>query len=90
MSNGPPDSKPSCEWLRQISEAQRETTVEIGGQSYRRLRYGSERPDCARRCHDCAVELGQLHVFGCLIERCPRCGDQRFGCGCEADEGARQ
>jgi len=33
-------------------------------------------------CHDCNVEEGQLHVFGCDMERCPFCGKQLISCGC--------
>ncbi|MHB8280647.1 MAG: hypothetical protein ACYDIA_23835 [Candidatus Humimicrobiaceae bacterium] len=39
-----------------------------------------------RPCHDCYVNYGQIHVSGCDIEQCPRCGGQRLGCGCKLDE----
>lgn len=34
-------------------------------------------------CHDCACIRGQYHCSGCDMEICPRCGDQRIGCGCK-------
>lgn len=37
-------------------------------------------------CHDCGVEEGQLHVYGCDMERCPFCGRQLIGCGCCYDK----
>jgi hypothetical protein len=34
-------------------------------------------------CHDCGAREGELHQFGCDMERCPFCGGQLIGCGCE-------
>ena len=36
-----------------------------------------------RICHDCGVEEGQLHDFGCENERCPFCGNQLISCSCK-------
>jgi hypothetical protein len=33
-------------------------------------------------CHDCGVELGQIHHYGCDMERCPICKGQLFICPC--------
>jgi len=31
-------------------------------------------------CHDCDVKVGELHVLGCDMERCPICGNQLITC----------
>ena len=35
-------------------------------------------------CGDCAIvnKKGNIHHFGCDIERCPRCKGQLLSCGC--------
>ena len=37
-----------------------------------------------KRCHDCNIlnKKGNLHHFGCDIERCPKCKGQLISCGC--------
>jgi len=33
-------------------------------------------------CHDCGATEGQIHQFGCDMERCPFCGGQLITCDC--------
>lgn len=40
--------------------------------------------DVNDRCHDCSIKntLGNVHHFGCDIERCPKCSKQLISCDC--------
>lgn len=40
--------------------------------------------DCNERCHDCGIVNGHgnVHHFGCDMERCPICKGQLISCGC--------
>ena len=37
-------------------------------------------------CHDCGVIVGELHLEGCDVETCPRCGNQSLGCPCRTND----
>lgn len=68
-------------WKKRIAEAQKISTYLIGRHRYDRIPHeGYE----GEGCGDCAVKPDQLHVPGCDIEQCPKCGGQAIGCECPA------
>jgi hypothetical protein len=88
------------QYLDDYFQAQAEKTVELKGKRYRRIRYGNEirywkehAPKkvnwdeiFGRPCHDCFIVRGELHLDGCDMEACPRCGGQYLACECRIDD----
>lgn len=52
----------------------------IDGKDYNRNRYDDD-----ERCHDCGILNGNIHHFGCDMERCPKCYDQFAFCDCDKE-----
>lgn len=71
-------------WPKEIIRAQSVREYSIDGQQYHRVAYGKE-VGCSHDgpCHDCAVNLGQLHAPGCDVEQCPKCSGQALSCPCD-------
>lgn len=71
------------QYLDDYYESQKIKTIVIRGKRYKRVKYGSEItvPDYMP-CGDCGVIKEEYHVFGCDIERCPKCGRQYITCNC--------
>ena len=38
------------------------------------------------KCHDCGVGEGQIHEYGCNMERCSFCDGRLMSCGCIFDK----
>jgi predicted Zn-ribbon and HTH transcriptional regulator len=56
--------------------------IKIGDKWYKR---DTQYFDINERCHDCGIENknGNIHHWGCDIERCPKCKGQLISCGCD-------
>jgi len=58
--------------------------IKIDGEIYNR---DTEYFDVNERCHDCNIvnKKGNIHHFGCDIERCPKCNGQIISCECKKE-----
>ncbi len=54
----------------------------INGKEYMR---NTQYHDVNDRCHDCNIVNGNIHHYGCDMERCPSCDDQFMCCGCKIE-----
>ena len=59
--------------------------IKIDGKWYKR---NTSYYDVNERCHDCGIlnKEGNIHHWGCDMERCPKCGGQLISCDCNAQE----
>lgn len=59
----------------------------INGVEHDRVPYGEGEDDLDfPTCDDCGVRRGKLHLLGCDLEPCPRCGGQAITCDCFYDD----
>ena len=58
--------------------------IKIGGKIYAR---NTTEYDFNERCAGCGIEnrLGNLHHYGCDVEKCPSCGEQLINCSCKKE-----
>ncbi len=44
--------------------------------------------DVNEKCHDCGIlnKKGNIHHYGCDMERCPKCKGQLISCNCSDDD----
>lgn len=64
------------------------SNIKIDGKIFKRVTSPELNKPCdewGKNCGDCGIlmEEGNIHHFGCDIERCPRCDGQLIGCGCK-------
>jgi hypothetical protein len=55
-------------------------TVTMDGMTYNRIPAGSGFGHDAGPCFECSAGIGELHVLGCDVERCPDCLGQLVVC----------
>ena len=55
--------------------------IKLNGKKYKR---NTTYYDINKRCHDCNIvnKKGNLHHYGCDMERCPSCKGQLISCNC--------
>ena len=63
-------------------------SISLGGKQFELIRWGDERTDYPADCpcRDCGTPIGGVHHFGCCVERCPACFDQRAWCRCNRED----
>lgn len=73
-----------------MNERIQEPNMIINGEVHHRIAYGSEDGigDIAKQqnCHDCDVEVGEIHDLGCDVEQCASCSRQLISCNCKWNE----
>jgi len=82
----------TAELKEEILNEQSKKTIILDGQIYKRIPFGSPLEGLSidsnliSPCHDCSVITSQIHLLGCDMERCPRCGRQLISCSCQSDD----
>lgn len=83
------------QYFDEFQQSQKEKSEKLHGKIFRRIKWGDEKWEDESKenfdmeiifnkpCHDCACIRGQYHCSGCDMEICPRCKEQRLGCGCK-------
>lgn len=58
--------------------------ISKGGEKCEIVKRDTSYFDVGIHCHDCGIKnkAGNIHHFGCDMERCPKCGGQLITCGC--------
>lgn len=70
------------EMLKAYSCDEKFRKIKINGKMYSR---NTSYFDVNKRCHDCGIlnKKGNIHHYGCDIERCPACKGQLLSCICK-------
>jgi len=48
--------------------------------------YGKDEKGKGEPCRACGVEVGELHLLGCIVEICPWCDGQLSSCNCRFEQ----
>lgn len=66
--------------MKEIEDAQKVLNYSINGKKSQRIPN-----DSSCLCAYCQTQPGMLHLPGCLLERCPFCGEPAARCNCKSE-----